>query len=87
MNQIAQITGLASQVKSGWLKPMFPFSMKAHLFEQEFSLPDGNGGHSYAWKAVCGVEAFSTVQAPMFEAGRWTRCKKCEKQLALRSAA
>ncbi|MEG0969133.1 MAG: hypothetical protein RSG92_27585, partial [Pseudomonas sp.] len=62
MNQVVMITGPASTVKNGWLKPAYPFAVKAHYFEQEQSVPDGNGGHSFAWRSLCGVDAFSTQQ-------------------------
>lgn len=87
MNQVVMITGPASAAESGWLKPAYPFAVKAHFFEQEQSVPDGEGGRSFAWRSLCGVDAFSTRQAPMFEAGNWTRCKKCEQQMARRAAA
>lgn len=87
MNQVVMITGPASTVKNGWLKPAYPFAVKAHYFEQEQSVPDGSGGWSFAWRSLCGVDAYSTRQTPMFEAGNWTRCKKCEQQMARRAAA
>ncbi|WP_454869582.1 hypothetical protein [Pseudomonas putida] len=87
MNEVVMITGPASTAQRGWLKPAYPFSVKAHYFEQEQSLPDLRGGLSYAWRSLCGVDAFSTQQAPMFEAGNWTRCKRCEKQLGKEAAA
>ncbi|MDD2046125.1 hypothetical protein [Pseudomonas putida] len=87
MNQVVMITGPASTDKNGWLKPAYPFAVKAHFFEQEQSVPDDDGGHSFAWRSLCGVDAYSSRQVPMFEAGIWTRCKKCEQQMARRAAA
>lgn len=87
MNKALQITGLATKASFGWFKPAHQFSVRAHVFKRAYSSPNGSGGTSHAWKAICGVEVFSTQQAPMFEAGNWTRCKKCEQQLARRNAA
>ncbi|MEG1625101.1 hypothetical protein [Pseudomonas sp.] len=87
MNQVVMITGPASTAERGWLKPAFPFSVRAHFFVQERSAPDADGGHCYAWRSLCGVDAFTGSRTPMFEAGNWTRCKKCEQQVTRRAAA
>lgn len=87
MSQIAMITGPASTAERGWLKPAFPFSVRAHYFMRERSAKDVDGGQCYAWRSLCGVDAFTSGRAPMFEAGNWTRCKRCENQLSRRAAA
>jgi hypothetical protein len=88
MNQVAQITGPASQADSGWLKPTFPIRGKVHYFAKlkGFDAITSNG-RDYYWESLCGIDAVSTERTPMFEAGNWSRCKKCEQQMARRSAA
>ncbi|MCP3750762.1 hypothetical protein D3C77_482930 [compost metagenome] len=88
MNQVVMITGPASTAERGWLKPMFPIRGKAH----HFARIKGFGaitsqGRAYYWESLCGIDAVSTEKVPMFEAGNWTRCKRCEHQLNRRAAA
>ena len=44
MSQIVMITGPASTAERGWLKPAFPYSVRAHDFLQEQSAQDADGG-------------------------------------------
>lgn len=82
MNQVVQITGPATQAKNGWLKPMFPITGKAHYFNQESDLPAvTTQGRAYFWRTLCGVDTVSTERVPMFDAGNWSRCKKCERAI------
>ncbi|WP_110970856.1 hypothetical protein [Pseudomonas huaxiensis] len=82
MNQVVQITGPATTAAEGWMKPAFPHSGKAHYFEQELELPSTESqGSAYAWHSLCGIDSVSTGKVPMFEAGSWSRCKRCEHRL------
>lgn len=88
MNQVAQIGGPPTKAKSGWLKPMFPIRGKAHHFDQDTDLPAvSTKGPAFFWRSLCGIDTVSTERVPMFEAGNWDRCKKCEQAIARRAAA
>lgn len=83
MNQVVQITGPATQAEKGWLKPMFPITGKAHYFNLDLELPaTATECRAYYWIALCGVDAASTEKVPMFDAGNWSRCKKCERAIS-----
>lgn len=88
MSKVAMIGGPPTQASEGWLKPMFPITGMAHYFEKEFDLPAVDGqGMAASWHSLCGLDAISTEKMPMFEAGNWVRCKRCEQQMARRDAA
>lgn len=88
MSKIARIGGTATQASEGWLKPMFPIAGRAHYFEKEFELPALDGlGVAVSWHSLCGIDAVSTGKMPMFDAGNWVRCKRCEQQMEARDAA
>lgn len=83
MIRVAMIGGPPTQASEGWLKPMFPITGMAHYFEKEFEL---SVVAVVSWQSLCGLDAISSEKIPMFEAGNWTRCKKCARRLERRSA-
>ncbi len=88
MSKVAMIGGTATQATEGWLKPMFPITGRAHYFEKEFELPAlDDQGVAASWHSLCGIDSISTGKMPMFDAGNWVRCKRCEQQMAGRDAA
>lgn len=88
MNQVVMITGPATTAESGWMKPMFPHSGKAHYFSDLTGFDDGVLEPRFKyWDSLCGLSASSSDRQPMFEAGNWSRCKTCEKLLAKEQAA
>jgi hypothetical protein len=75
-----QISGAAMIEATGWGKAPFHGS-KAHLYELIDADSIGKFGRERFWLAACGAEAFTHDKAPMFSAGSWSRCKKCERSV------
>jgi hypothetical protein len=67
----------------GWSKAAFSRGDKAHYFYRDADLRDG----AYGYTAACGVTTVSTRRVPLFEAGNYPMCSRCDSKLLKRTVS
>lgn len=76
------MSGGKTDLEKGWL--MAPGTWNcAHYFKQTQADQIGPDGHGRVrhWKSLCGVDAMTTDRIPMFGAGNYRHCQRCQQKL------
>ncbi|WP_145150851.1 hypothetical protein [Pseudomonas oryzihabitans] len=76
------MTGLKTELEKGWLMPLGTWTC-AHYFKQTQADQIGPDGHGRVrhWRSLCGVEVTTSDRVPMFDAGNWRHCQRCQQKL------
>lgn len=64
----------------GWGKAAFTRGRTAHYFYRKSDLGDG----AYGYESACGVTTVSTSRVPLFHAGNYPMCSRCDAKILKR---
>ncbi len=78
----ALVTGgpVREDFTEGWAMPAFTRGSKAHYYYRRTDFGDG----AYGYEGACGVTAASTSRAPLFQAGNYPTCSRCDTKILRR---